>query len=390
VESPATEGGLGRLESEAREAEPSALAPTNAVLFPGSFPERWYDCLEKVKKEYSLPFDLGTWNWFHVNQDGPNRSGYGIPPTQAGTYFYYFHLDPTLKVDWGPITKIGYHGELRWRDDDYFRSFYRTQVWMWEDYFFADTTFGKFKVGQIWKRFGTDWDTGTFWGNVQYFDGFKLNPDYGVSWENTWKVATNFKVDSWAQFFWTQDGINGSVAGADSESLPGSTRQNTGVVRLVPTFTFQDHSTLALGLSGEVGQVINKPIVGYPSQTIDAFALDATYTKGKFQALGEVDQAWGVFNPDRYVSDGPSHRITDALIGCSYRYQAAKFYVNYSAGFDENPSGWQSLLVPGVVFSLTKNIDFYAEYVNWRVFPASGTKNTIFEDGYQLVFNVRF
>ena len=35
-----------------------------------------------------------AWNWEHVNTGGPNRTGYGIPPNQEGTYFWYLNLDP--------------------------------------------------------------------------------------------------------------------------------------------------------------------------------------------------------------------------------------------------------------------------------------------------------
>ena len=65
-----------------------------------------------------------------------------------------------------------------------------------------------------------------------------------------------------------------------------------------------------------------------------------------------------------------------------------KFQIDYSAGFYVDPSGWQSLLVPGAVVALTKNIDFYAEYVRWDVFAAE--KHTVFENGWQFVINWRF
>ena len=64
-----------------------------------------------------------------------------------------------------------------------FRSFFDEKVWFYELYAWLDRRrLGKFKAGKIWKRFGLDWD-GTFWGNVQYYDGMKLDPDWGVSWE---------------------------------------------------------------------------------------------------------------------------------------------------------------------------------------------------------------
>lgn len=243
---------------------------------------------------------------------------------------------------------------------------------------------------QVWKRFGLDWDD-SFWGNVQYFDGFKLNPDYGVSWENTWKVRDALQVDSFVQFFIAQDGINGTIKGSESESLPGDSRHNNAVVRVVPTWTFADHATLALGLNGMWGDYRYNPSVipGIADQSVPAWCVDVTYTKGRLKLFAEALQQYGIVNPDRYVSGGPSHRISNVLAGAHYTVGPVKFRLVYSAGFDEDPSGWQGLLVPGVTVALTKNVDLYAEYVRWDVYPAGGP-HKVFEDGWQFVINWRF
>jgi hypothetical protein len=369
------------------------VSPSN-VLFPDSYPETLFDSLQEWKQTYKVPIRAEAWHWQHQNTGGPLGSGYGIP-TIRGTYFWSLKADP--EMDWNPdgfINKVGMHSELRLREQDKFRSYFTGSVWFWELYAWADTPVGRVKAGQIWRRFGLDWD-GSFFGNVLFFDGFKLNPDYGLSWENTRTGTDDFKVDSFAQFFVAQDGINGSLAGTDPESLVGSTQHNTGVVRLVPTWTLTDGSTVALGLSGLTGQIRNNPMhVTIPNQVLGAWSVDLTYTKGRWKVFAEVLQSYGVRNPVRFVSGGPSNRTTDVLAGIHYKLGPATYRVNYSAGFDDNPYGWQQMWVPGVTIALTKNIDFYAEWVRWDVdnnaqAVATGGHRPI-ENGISLVINWRY
>lgn len=373
------------------ESGPDSLSD---VLFPGSCLETCYDSLQKLKQEYHVPISAEAWHWQHLNNGGPIGSGYGIP-TIRGTYFYSLKADPEMV--WEPdgfLQKIGMHTDLRLREQDKFRSFYTGKVWLWEMYAWADTPVGRFKAGKIWRRFGLDWD-GSFFGNVPYFDGFKLNPDYGVSWEHTWTPNEDFKIDSFAQFFIHEDGINGTLAGADSESVVGSSQRNTGVVRLIPTWTLSADSTFSLGLSGMAGEIVNNPLhVSVPHQVLGAWAVDATYTKGRWKVFGEVLQSYGVRNPVRFASGGPSNRTTDLLTGIHYKLGPTTWRCNYSAGFDDNPYGWQQMWVPGVTIALTKNIDFYADWVRWDVYnnatvPVKGGHREI-EDGFSFVINWRY
>ena len=363
------------------------------VLFPDSLPESLYDSLQKLKQQYHVPISVEAWHWQHANNGGPLGSGYGIP-TIRGTYFWSIKADP--EMDWDPdgfVRKVGVHSELRLREQDKFRSFFTGNVWFWELYAWVDTPAGRVKAGQIWRRFGLDWD-GSFFGNVAYFDGFKLNPDYGLSWENSWTTGAEFKVDSFAQFFIHEDGINGTLPGADSESLVGSSQRNTGVVRLIPNWVLWDDSSIALGLSGLTGEIVNNPMhVTVPHQVLGAWAVDLTYTKSRWKIFGEVLQAYGVRNPERFASGGPSNRTTDLLTGIHYKVGPATLRANYSAGFDENPNGWQQMWVPGVTIALTKNVDFYADWVRWDVYnnaavAAAGGHREI-EDGFSFVINWR-
>ncbi len=348
--------------------------------------DRTFDRFDQFNKDHYLPVTLGAYSWFHVNHGGPNQNGYGIPGLQ-GTYFYYMDADPEISVDNRFVHKIGVHAEFRFRDtQDKFRSYFSNTYWFYELYGCADTDIGRFKLGKIWKRFGVDWDD-TWWGNVQYFDGFKLNPDYGVSWEQTWKVSKKFTVDSFVQYFVAQDGVAGAEPDSMPETTTGSAEHNTGVVRVVPTLKLSNNSALALGMSASIGQIYNQARNG-PDQTPKAYALDLTYTYDHLKLFGEGLQEFGVLNPDFYVSRGPSDRISDFLLGAEYKYGPATFRVAYSAGYEANPSGHQSLWVPGVTLGLTKNVDLLLEYVRWDVYNKLRV-HSVYEDGFQIVFNWR-
>jgi ABC-type lipoprotein export system ATPase subunit len=230
---------------------------------------------------------------------------------------------------------------------------------------------------------------GSFWGTLLYFDGWNLNPDYGVAWENKWKVRDGFRIDQSAQFFFAEDGINGTVVGSQLESVPGAHMHSKAVLRLAPTWELADKSTFVLGLSGLTSEQEHVKADGR-NNWVSAWAIDATYSRKRWQVFGEILQSYGVLNPMRYVSGGPSERVSDGVLGAQYIWGPVTFRATASVGFDEDPSGYQTLFVPGVTVAVTKNIDFYAEYVRWDVYQALGNKHTVYEDGIQLVINWRF
>jgi len=370
-------------------AGPAAPAPEPAPPPPAEidtvFGTTWFDEWKAKKDASGFPLTFGAWHWWRFGDNGPGTDGYGIPGLR-GTYYWTIDFDPKYKVDGNFVQEVGLHAQVRLRDDGVFRPFINDEVWPWETYLYAKTTSGTFKAGQIWKRFGLDWD-GVFYGNVAYFDGMKLDPDYGVSWEHTFKQSDSFKVDAIAQFYIKEDGINGTIMGSDAESTSAITEENTFVLRVIPTWTFKDGSSLALGLSGSVGELDSD--VPALDDTYRAWAADLTYTKGNFKVFGEVAQSRGAINPVRYVSGGPSDKITDYLVGVSYKTGPVTWRVNYSYGEDDNPGGSQEFFLPGVTIALTPNVDLYAEYVKWTVDPDNAAEAT-YEDGYQLILNWRF
>lgn len=358
---------------------------TPSTLAGQSYAARVWDELQK-QKNAALPVTLGAWHWWRVPTGGPGSDGYGSS-SLPGTYYYYLMLDPSWQTGHKTIQSVGFHAELRFREKNAFRGSTDALVWPFEMYAWASTSVGVFKAGQIRRKFGIEWD-GSFYGNTAYYDGFNLNADVGVSWERTFWIKPQFSVEAHAQFFFREDGITPGLVGADSESTSVFRLQNNAVFRFVPTWWFSPTSSLALGLSGSIGQV-KAQSVGYSDHAFSAWGVDLTYTRDKFKIYAEVLQRNGALTPVRYVSGGMSSQTTDFIIGTSYITGPVTWRVAYSAGFDRHPGGRQHMFVPGVTIAITKNIDLYLEYVCWRV-AASGANAVTFENGFQTALNWRF
>lgn len=345
--------------------------------------DRTYDRIEEWKKENHIPISVGANHWFHLDRDERiYGNGYGVP-TESGTYYWYIAADPAFTIGDGWLKEIGGHAQFRFRDDknDKLRAFYYDTYWFYEAYAYAKTSIGTFKAGQLVTEFGVPWD-GTWWEGVPYFDGYKFDPDYGFSWDNHWQLSSRLTLASAAQYFVASDRVNGSIPGADAESAPGGRERNTAVVRLVPTYSFTDDLKLALGVSGLYGQV--KSISPLTDDTRGVFGTDLTLTYKNFTIFGEYIDAFGVANPNRYVSGGPSDRVDSLRGGASYKYGPVTFHVVYSYGWDHHPNGHQYVLDPGLSVQLTKNVTFYGEYVKWDVTNRFG-QTAKYDDGFELI-----
>jgi hypothetical protein len=355
-------------------------------------PGKLYDEAADWKTE-RIPLVFGAWHWLHINNQGPIGTEYGIPG-QRGTFFYYLRFDPELTTTSEDFPKVGAHIDFRFRDDtDRFRRFFESNYWLWEAYAWVDTPAGRLKGGKVWRRFGLDWD-GCWWGNVPYFDGLKLDPDLGLSLESTFAPGGGVKLDTFAQFFFRDDRVNGSLVGADPESVRRSSERDTTVVRVVPSFG-DEELNLAIGLSGQVGRVLNRrrpgATRGVDDELVGAVALDVTVGIGPFKAFVEATQEWGVKSPAHYVTGGPSNKRATGLAGASFQIGPVTLRAIETFGWYDNPAGWQASTVVGGTLAITKNVDIYAEYVHWETHGGGGTDSfATFENGFQLIFHWQF
>lgn len=353
------------------------------ILLPGPFTHDWYDTVQEKKSRLPFHLEAGAWHFMNVNRD-TGEFTYGFPGLE-GTYWWELKGDVGFAPSSEWLKKLDFHTEVRFRDKTRFRPFLDSKVWLYEMYGNFQTDYGDFKVGKIWNRFGLDWD-GSFWGNVPYFDGQKLDPDWGLSWEQTWKPNQPFSVDSFLQFNFREDGVNGSIAGGGAESSDIFDEENTLIARAVPRWRLTDNASLAVGVSGKVGNIDSK--IG-PDETLKAWAADATFDWGNLKIYGEILQSFGVLNPVHYVTLGPVDEYTDTLVGVQYRVGPFTLRATFSHGEyngeGQAADGDQNLRLFGITIPLTRYVDYYFEYVSWDV-QADGQPGVEFEDGFQFIF----
>lgn len=379
-QAPALPGGEASSSSE-----PDPIPDT---LF--SIIDRQYDKLQVLKRvKYHIPIEVGGWQWGHLDDDG-KESGYGIPGSR-GTTFFFINADPQIRLGEGFFKNFGAHAEFRFRENDVYRDFYSTKTWFYELYTKLDTDVGTFKAGKIWKRFGMDWD-GSFLGTTAFFDGIMFDPDWGFSWEKTHKINNRLSIDTFAQFFVHEDGVNGSLPGADPESVVGSNERNTGVLRVVPRLKLTPRTTLEFGLSGLEGQIENRR---GRDATHQAGAVDLSFSycfhkHGELRLFGEAIQSFGVINPRRYVSGGPSSKIRNTVAGASVRFGPIIYRATYSEGIDENPNGRQHIWVGGATIMISKNVTLFVDRAKWFVKPQALPKAIKVNNGWELTLNWHF
>jgi hypothetical protein len=347
--------------------------------------DKTYDDWVQWKKDHNFPVTIGAQNWWNVDR-GPHLygNGYGVPGLR-GTYYWFVNFDPSYKFkDEGFVQQIGLHLDGRIRDtDEKFRSFFGETYWFYELYAYADTKWGTFKVGEIAMDFGIPWDY-CWWEGTPYFDGFKFNPAYGVSWHKDFKASSNFTIPITAQYFLREDNVSGAEPGADAESTPGLTEKNTFVARIVPTLQINKDTSLAVGASGLFGSVAKSYLYQGVDNQHGAWDAEATLKWKDATVFGEFLRSYGAASPARYVSGGPSDLMTTYRVGATYTFGPFTPHIEYSEEEDRHPTGRQHVFDVGVNTRLAKNITLYTEYVKWNVVNSAGVKSR-FADGFELV-----
>jgi hypothetical protein len=278
--------------------------------------------------------------------------------------------------------RFGFHVEYRVRTTR-LRSFFPGPTWMEQAYVKTKAPGGVIKVGQIYKQLGIFSD-GSFYGGLMYFDGLKYNPEWGASYEGKTALGKRASTDHYFQYFQTDSRINGSYPGRDVVSDPDSRRRNVVMVREVPRFKINDKIELAMGASGERGEVSRK--FEADRNTYRRAVAEASLTVGNLKLFGEAL---------RQTFDGPRFadlpRVTYTAAGGDYRFSSrVSAHFNYSQGnYDAPNRRKESILQPGVVIGLGRGYSLWAEYAYWRREGEERTK-TIFDRSLNLVGSFTF
>jgi hypothetical protein len=286
-----------------------------------------------------------------------------------------FHLEPRFRDSPLRSTSTSVNGAsvLTYTQNDH--------AWLQEAYASVDLQpiHAQLKLGKEYSHLGYFWDN-SFYGNVQVYDGLKLDPDYGASLEgDIGKSDDALGLGYWAQYFVVDGSTNVSLPGRDTISVPGGRRRNQTIVRVEPRIRV-GAATIALGISGEYLEA-DLPVapVSIGPQNVLRGALDASLTWGGLRVLGEVQHQDG-----RTVTDfplpstatvpGSSSDVDYAQVGGEYTYGpvTARYYV--SLGSYNNiplPGGGavthkEWMHVPALGLSVSPNISLLAELVFWQ------------------------
>jgi hypothetical protein len=282
-----------------------------------------------------------------------------------------FHLEPRFRDSPLRTTSTTVNGAsvLTYTQDDH--------AWLQEAYASVDLDAlgAQLKVGKEYSHLGYFWDN-SFYGNVQVYDGLKLDPDYGASLEGALGKSDDLLgLGYWAQYFVVDGGTNVSLPGRDTISVPGARRRNQTVLRLEPRLSV-GAATVALGVSGEYLQA-DFPTIG--PQNVWRGALDATFTLAGAKVLGELQHQDGrsVTDfplPSTPAGPGSSANVDYAQIGGEYTYGAvtARYYVSLGSynniplatGGTVTHKEWMHVPALGVVVS--QNVSVLGELVFWQ------------------------
>jgi len=285
--------------------------------------------------------------------------------------------------------RYGLHVQTRARDSK-LRSYFVSDVWFQEAYVWAKTPAGDLHAGKFYRRVGVLWDD-SFFGNVQYFNGLKLNPDYGVELAGTRPLAAPFALDYSVQYFANNDHVAGSLPGRDVESDPAAMQRDTATARVAPTWSFAPGRSLAVGLSGLSGRIERTGGgAGGRSFSLSQAAGDVTLAWGPVVSYVEVLKQRGIqpaLSPDLRLGylDG-----TYLLAGV--RWQALprlNLRLNYSQVDYTGLETTEVEVVPGAVVKLHDRLDLIVEYDGWKSEPRRGP-GAFIDKSFNLVLHYSF
>jgi hypothetical protein len=293
----------------------------------------------------------------------------GVPPNME-VYFAYLQLDSTFD-------RYGLHIEPRFRDTR-LRPFFDGPVWIEEAYGWLTAGPVTFQAGKIYSRLGLFWDN-SFYGNIQAFDGLKVDPDYGLAVEGS--LGDRAGLAFAAQYFLVDGRTNISLEGRDTISIPDARRRNIVIGRVDPFVTFASGAKVRVGLSAEhLSADLPDGAHG-----VTRFAIDAALTGWRAGLWAEMLRQYGETVTDFPYEGIPATATTPAvpgrfstrnvylLAGGQYTLGRLTVRYNFSQGDYVGVSVIERMHVPGLALTLTPNFTLLAEMVFWHRLAPEGT-----------------
>jgi hypothetical protein len=290
-------------------------------------------------------------------------------PFLQGTKNYFEIFEARLRLD-AQYGRYRMHITPRFRNT-LERAFYPGVSWVEEAYMAAEFGSTIVKVGKVYRQFGRFWDN-SFMGNVQEYDGLKLDMNHGISYEGTVREKERMGLGFALQYFIIDGTTNYSLPGRDTLSIAGARRRNQVVGRVEPFIKLTDTITAKLGLSEEYFQADLPQPTG--KQNVTRTAVDATLSVGQLSVWGEFTRQWGRHTTEFPFASVPatdtmaavpgrsSNRINYVLVGGEYTRSLFTLRYNFSMGDYRQVHLKETRNVPGFAVTLNPHLMVLLEW----------------------------
>jgi hypothetical protein len=358
-------------------AAPAAIAPAPATPAAATLPPEW---------TRSLTVGGGTIIWYYQP----------FLPGVKNTIDLFF---VNLLFD-GQVGDFGLHVEPRFRDTKLRPHFGGTAggtAWVQEVYASWKLPGATLKAGKAYSHFGLFWDN-SFYGNVQVYDGLKLDPDFGLSLEGTLAAGHPFGARYWAQYFVVDGLTNVALDGRETFTIPGARRRNQAILRVEPFFEVRPGVGLEVGLSGEYLQADLPAPVG--KKDVYRGAADVTVTAGPVSLWSELIRQNGQTVTAFPIAEVPASGATPATAGQASAHTnyflvggelalgkvSARYNLSYGGYRDLSISEWMH--VPGLGVAVSPNVTFLGEFVYWKRYAPAG--DALVDKSFNLTLQAHF
>lgn len=318
-----------------------------------------------------------------------------VPDVNDRTEVYALYLN--LDRSDGPWTV---HVQGRWRDTK-LRSFYPSNVWLqegWVAYTLSPGATGAgeagsagggrgatltLRAGKLYQRLGRFWD-GSFFGDIHYFDGLKLDPEFAAEAVARAPLAGGRgEVEAYVQGLLDDDRINGALAGRDVETVADARERGLAAglrgrlrvaeaggapllaaVRVSGLVSRAELPDTMRGLSpGGPGAVF--PRVGGRHRTLDHVSADVEVRWRDLRAYAEwTRRATGLRGPA--AATIPGSRATYWLAGARASSGPFSLRYNFSQGRYDEAGFRDTIHQPGLTARLAPGVSALLEYDDWR------------------------
>ncbi len=305
----------------------------------------------------------------------------GRPGVSGGVYLYHYQpvdlpgVEPNSEIYAAFATverradSWTLHVQGRARDTK-FRPYFPGTVWLQEAWvaYQATSAFApvglRLRAGKFHQVLGRDWD-GSFFGNLQYFDGLKLNPQLGLEASGTADLGPG-AVTYAAQYLLASDRVSGALAGRDFETLEGFRNQDSFAARVTFSLLFgvtlgasyMSRGVDTAGVTSRVPHVALDVEMGVPGGPASAYVEWSRRGRGSL--------------PASLLATPAGARATYWLAGLQLRHGAWAVRYNFSRARYDETDRRESIHQPGVTVALHRAVQAIVELDLWGARDAAG------------------